>query len=311
MKHHQGMTLVELLIAMVVGLLVLLAASQAYLTAINTQRSQTDLTRLGETGRFAFLLVSRELQKAGFRNIWQVGTTATSFCRTTPTGAAIAGCNDQAYPATFDPATAGQTIPSCTGTNGNAQVANGSDVLRVRYFGEDATTTTSVTDCHGNAVARDTLVEDTLYVDQDATTGEPALFCHTSNPASTAPASRLPLVVGVESLQLLYGIDGNADGVVDRYLPWHMVASGSNTDNIIAVAVSVVVRSPSAVAIAQTSPITTFNHFGAYSSGTPTPAPATSNNDPAATFTAPAPWDRRLRLAMSSEITARNFRLCP
>ena len=89
MKRESGISLVELLIAMVIGLLVLLAVSQAYITGIGAQRSQTDVSRLNETGRFAFLHLSNAIQRAGFTNRWQPEAQPSIFARPEPLGARL------------------------------------------------------------------------------------------------------------------------------------------------------------------------------------------------------------------------------
>lgn len=319
-RPQRGFTLIELMIAIAISLILLLAISQVYLASNDTQRAQTDASRLNETGRFALALISTEVRKAGLRNIWQAGSSANKFCATTPArgGSAFVGCNDQGDPlgstpySALDPAAAttlGATPPTmtCGGTgDGNGKVSNGSDVLRVRYRGDDSTTGAAVLDCLGNTVARDLLVEDTLYVASDATTGEPALYCRTTN-GNTA----LPLVVGVESMQLLYGEDTDTDGTANRYVPWHLI---SNPDNVVSVVASFVVRSPNAVANADSS-ATPFDLFGSTYAGV-----RTSNLDSGARFTpsstlypaasgAPA-TNLRLRAMLSTEIAIKNYRDC-
>lgn len=335
MKRESGVSLVELLIAMVIGLLVLLAVSQAYITGIGAQRSQTDVSRLNETGRFAFLHISNAVERAGFTNRWQPGATAQYFCQASGTiGGAIAGCNDQLAPFTAAPSAAGVNITQCSGGSPgfNGGIANGSDVLRVRYYGEDTNTTAGTVDCQGNAVARDQLAEETFYLNTDTTSGEPALYCR-----SSISGTGVALVAGVESLQFLYGIDSNGDGIVDRYVPWQLVTTPTDLrDSVLSIHASIVARSPNAVAGALADPITRFAHFGAYSAATPWSAPGspeTTRSMPTWPIASPSPaapsingdigalfapfrsgvgtWDRRLRQLMAKEISFRNFRYCP
>ena len=58
---QRGVTLVELMIAMAIGLLIVLVVTSAYMSGIGTQRAQTDMTRLEESARFGFdLAVARD-----------------------------------------------------------------------------------------------------------------------------------------------------------------------------------------------------------------------------------------------------------
>lgn len=295
---QRGVTLVELLVAMAIGLVVVLVVSAAYLSGLNTQRSQSDMTRLQESARFAFDLLSKEMRKAGYRNTYGIypasynlgATRAQEFCVSQPAGSPIVGTNDAT------------TVTVAGG--GTATVLNSSDIITARYYGEDNAAGTaadgSVLDCGGNAVRRGTLVTDTLYVALDpSNNSEPTLFCSTTNPAGPA---NLPLIAGVESMQILYGEDtdivgGTTSGTINRYVPAHLLAS---TDNISSILVSLVIRTPNFVA----SDVRTaaFNHFG--SSYDPA-----ANTDPGSVF--PPPADRRLRLQFPTVIAVRNFSLCP
>ena len=100
MKKHSGFSLVELMIAMIIAMIVLLVVSQVYVGGLRTQRAQTEVLRLNESARFAFDLVTRELRKAGHRNVWQLGSTANEFCNVPGPGEearpAFVGLNDPA-----------------------------------------------------------------------------------------------------------------------------------------------------------------------------------------------------------------------
>ncbi len=294
-RTERGISLVEVMVAVAISLLVLLAITAAYLTTSRTQGAQSDTTRLNESGRSAFDLITREIRKAGFRNTWSLSGTATNFCSGRPVGSLLDGAND---------------LSTLTISGTLFSISNASDMLRVRYFGEDATVTGPVFDCQGYPVAAPSTpgaepVEDALFVAPDPNNGnEPTLFCHTTNPAPVVSTAyqkhpgELALVAGVESLQFVYGEDTDADGIVNRYVPWGLV---SNPDNVLSIKASLVVRSPNPVV--GYSGTRTIRHFGP-------DYPAATNGDSGAVFTTPS--DSRLRLpsALSTEIALRNFRRC-
>ena len=117
-SREKGFSLIELLVALAIGLLVTLVVMQAYLSGLGTQRAQTDLGRAQESSRFAFDLLARSLRKAGYRNPKAQGT---AFCP---------GPNVRLV-ASNDPS----AITSATfGTN--ATIVNNSDAILVRYYGE-------------------------------------------------------------------------------------------------------------------------------------------------------------------------------
>lgn len=301
--RQAGFSLVELMIAVTLGLAITLAVSMTYLAGVGTQRDDSDVTRLNETARFAFDLIARELRKAGYRNTWQLNSQAQNFCATRTTSA-LDGLND---PTQINP-----TVASFTG---NAfSIANKSDVLRVRFYGEGAGSgDSSIMDCHGYSVGQGQLVEETLFVAVDPATSEPSLYCNTANLAAPGGAATnrraaMALVTGVESLQLLYGEDSNGDGVIDRYVPRQLVGS---VDNVASVKISVVVRSPDDTNSSATS-VPTFKHFSTTTNNSFS-YDAVSNGDAGAVFggsSASSAKPKRKRLMLSSEIALRNFGYC-
>lgn len=286
--NTRGFSLVELMVAMAIGLIIAFAVTQAYVNATFTQRAQSDVARLQESARFAFDSLAHGLRKAGYKNPNATSLPGMSFCELKPYLDRFIGRNDAAglNPASAD--LSGTTLP----------VLNSSDVLRVRYYGEGiAAADGSMLDCLGNSVAANVLVEDTFFVAADAANNnEPTLFCYTSN----APASgNVPLIPGVESLQILYIEDINGNATQQRMVP---IGSVGLIDFVRGVMLSVVVRTSTAVAVDQSS-TRTFNHFGtAYAPSNAAPA-----GDAGSVFTAPA--DGRIRQQSSTTVALRN--LCP
>ena len=301
--RHHGMSLVELIIAMAVGMVILTVVSQAYLGGLQSKRANTDITRLNETSRFAFDLITRSLRKAGYSNRWGpppptgVVPGVVPFCGTTPALMAVNGA------ATIDPTAA--NLAGATNT-----VLNASDVLRVSYYGEDNAAGTaadgSVLDCHGYPVRRGQRVDEVIFVANDLATNEPSLFCYTSNPTPAIVGSHpgsLPLVTGVESMQLLFGEDVELDGVINRYVPWGLArpdGTAFSATSILSAKLSVVVRTPNAVGV--DNELRTYNHFSAPGYN----YPAVTNADGGAVFT-PTTGAGRLRSMQGVEIALRNF----
>lgn len=298
---QQGVTLIELMIALAIGLLIVLVVTSAYMSGIGAQRAQTDLTRLEESARFGFDLLSRSIRRAGFRDTHSsyppgyvgkafpdgyVGSVANEFCATTPTGSAIGGTND---PTTVD-----------LGGGVTANVVNNSDTITVRYYGQDNPAHTAadgaVLDCLGNAVRRGSLVQDRIYVAADAANGgEPTLFCSTDNPA--ANPKNLALIPGIESMQLLFAEDTDLDTVPNRYVPFNAAPNVPDPDDVRGVLVSLVVRTPNATGSDRIAkPV---KHFG---------DDYAAVNDAGSVF--PGSADGRTRLHFANYISLRNFPIC-
>ena len=66
-RWHCGLTLIEMLVAMVISLFALVSVSEIYLTTKQTRRVQTMQTPLTDEGRFAISMFQRLIAQAGFR----------------------------------------------------------------------------------------------------------------------------------------------------------------------------------------------------------------------------------------------------
>ena len=284
--REKGFSLIELLVALAIGLLVTLVVMQAYLSGLGTQRAQTDLGRAQESSRFAFDLLARSLRKAGYKNPKAPGT---GFCESS---------NVPRILVSNDPAA---ITASNFGTA--ATIVNNSDVIQVRYFGEGLatppfTTDSTMRDCLGNTIASNTQVSDTFFVAADpSNNNEPALFCYSSNATGSG---NVALVPGVESMQLLYGEDTDGDGAINRYIPGSAITN-ANANNVRSAMLSLVTRTANTNAVNRSAQ--TINHFGtSYAAGNSAPS-----GDAGSVFTTPA--DGRIRQHFSTTIALRN--LCP
>ena len=65
-RNARGLTLVELLVAMLIGAIILAAVSQVFLTSKSTHRLEEGLARVQESGRFALEFLAQDIRMAGF-----------------------------------------------------------------------------------------------------------------------------------------------------------------------------------------------------------------------------------------------------
>lgn len=66
MKRARGVTLVELMIAMVISTIVLLGVGTVYSSSKRSYKVQEEMARLQENARYAFNVMSRDIRGAGF-----------------------------------------------------------------------------------------------------------------------------------------------------------------------------------------------------------------------------------------------------
>lgn len=65
-RRQQGLTLLEILVALTMGLVVIGGTIQIYLSSSQSYRTQEALSRIQENGRFAMEILNREIRMAGF-----------------------------------------------------------------------------------------------------------------------------------------------------------------------------------------------------------------------------------------------------
>lgn len=287
-QRMAGFTLVELLVALALSGVIALAAI-ASLSVARTGFNAVDVSsQLRDNGRFASEMIQRIVVQSAFQDTnFAAATKVTGFNAVggTATIPNITGGNNQlakivsttnAIGLGTDFVTrigASLADSNCASTTDTA-CANGSDVLVVRYQTSpvvpgSATTDGTMINCAGiadtvvPATANDKVIN-VFHVARPANSTEPALMCSYFNSA-TAAWITVPLVDGVESFQVLYGLDGavgavntqftfpNADTVPDRYLnASQMVVAGvpdsaashSNWQRVRSLRIGLVLRGP-------------------------------------------------------------------
>lgn len=197
MNTHRpkGHTLLELTIAVALGLVVVLGALAAYRSQRQAFAYATDAARLHEAGMNALTLIGEQLQMAGF-----VPADATAPLA----GAALFGC-------TAGRAVGTDAAPVCEA------LSNRSDGVAVRYRGDAVSTWSATngqaTDCLGQAAgvagSAGAEIVNRFHAKASSSTGEPELYCEGTGKVGTAQ----PLVEGVERLRLRYWLAGAPQSV--------------------------------------------------------------------------------------------------
>ncbi len=205
-RFQQGVTLIELLVASATGLLVLAAGAALLLSSKAAYIAHDEHGRLQESGRHALLLLSRAVRQAGYEP-WD--QAAGPMLNLPSLSAAVRGLDARSLKA----ATVALAQPM-------ASAVNGSDVLALRFFGAGADTVDgSMLNCAGFAVPASADQEhgrgwSIFFVGKDQS-GEPELRCKYQGKTSWNSEA---MVRGVESFQVLYGLDSDADGLPNQFL---------------------------------------------------------------------------------------------
>jgi type IV pilus assembly protein PilW len=179
-----GMGMIEMLIVILISLLMLMGLFSVVYGTRTNYLAQNNLAQLQDSERLAINLVTNVVQMGGyFPN---------------PTTNTITG----ALPAV--------NVGGAVYAAGQAAWGSAGDQIFVRYL---AGTADGVMDCNGvtNTTAAPLPLVNKLYVNASN-----QLVCEVY--ANGVPGTPQPLVNGVTGMQILYGVDTNGDGSVDKYI---------------------------------------------------------------------------------------------
>ncbi|MDQ7747368.1 PilW family protein [Hydrogenophaga pseudoflava] len=210
-RTQRGLSLVELMVALTIGLFLLGAVGIIYVNTATTSRSSTLESQMNEDAALALELLQQQIRLTGFSNVDASGN------RLFP-GQAVRGCDggfDDNTAVFLDPAS-----PPLLSCNGGA----GPDALAVRYEASLLNSQT-VTDAGGvqrpgncahegitawNAQAEGaatatamTLADNRYYIADDAD-GTPSLFCQ--GRTGTGFGNATALIPNIEDMQVQYAV---------------------------------------------------------------------------------------------------------
>ena len=234
-RRVMGFTLLELLVAMSLGLFLLTGLIQVLLSNREVFRVQENSSRMQEDGRFITTVLNNTISLTGFRDDPSL-TMASQF----PAYTTLANPPAQTFQA-------GEVI---SGTDNDAgagdNVKNVTDAIAIRYRSDGA-----VRDCLGSVVANGLMSVNRFYVDDDET-----LNCRSDiyNPVTGVAVSSFsqPLIDNVEDMQISYGMStGNVfhDIAAECYIdPSVGIGVGTdcttlNFDQVVSVRISLLLHS--------------------------------------------------------------------
>jgi type IV pilus assembly protein PilW len=146
-RHQTGMTLIEIMISLLIGVFLLAGVITIFLNSKQTYRMQEGISRLQENGRFAMEFISKDVRMAGFRGcnsqapITNTLNGPTDFLYDFATGIqGFEATSTTAWTPTLTTAIAAE-IPSALG---------GSDIITIRRADDQSVTVT--THANGSAV---------------------------------------------------------------------------------------------------------------------------------------------------------------
>lgn len=216
--RQRGMTLIEIMIAMVIGLALMAGLAQVFVSGRSSYNLQERMGDLQENGRFSLFFLQRDIRLAGYPK------------------------NDASVTAFITTGTAGTVTANGTGT--------ASDVIAISYrtpklkVPAPSTPDPLFVNCLGTQLRPDTLVTATYFLQNQ--NGRLSLMCRvvsTADSTGTQTTESQPMLEGIENMQIQYGVDADAsnseaDGY--GYADFYTNASGvTNWGAVVSVRVSV------------------------------------------------------------------------
>ncbi len=258
-RDQRGLTLVELMVALVISLVIVIAAASFFIGSGRSRDTQEAASILQDNARFATDIITRNIQQAGYQNyIWSsAGAQVRREVATLDGQPDLRGYNNTAAQGGLDHGVHDRSTDR----------VNNSDTLVARFQGSGVSPGDgSIIDCLGRPQP-EPLVPVRAYsifeVQQSSATAEPELRCKYETTGSLTPVFlTAPVVRGVEKIQFMYGIDTNADSFVDQWLNAAQVdalGAGPLLDwaRVKSVRVGMILRSPNRVAVTTTAGVTT------------------------------------------------------
>jgi type IV pilus assembly protein PilW len=213
--HARGFTLVELMIAIAIGLFLTVVIAQLFVNSRTAYNTTDEVSRMQENMRFAYQLLTRTVHLTGYRaapNSHAVG----EFGLFTGGAIAIDGTNDD---------------------------VNGSDTFTVRYQGSGTPADGTIVDCTGTEIRGDEIVTNVFAIRQ-APNGRLGLFCDRSI-VGVGAVTQIEVVPDVQAMHVLYGEDTDSptDAAADRFVPR---AGVGNADNVVAIRIALLFQTATA-----------------------------------------------------------------
>ena len=213
-RQQQGFSIIELMLAFVIGLIIAGSALQLMISNSRSARVNEYIATAQENGRHSLYIMSRELRRAGYRSDAQTSPALPFY-----TG----GCG---------------RASTCTYDGGGSA----SDQIAIQYEPQVDSNSGVRRDCAGSLVQEGELTADVYYVAPDAANNNiSTLFCLGYDPESRtprAPGRPLARVEGVERLQAVYGIGPSGSNTINQYISASAV---SNWEMVRGIRVSVLV----------------------------------------------------------------------
>jgi len=225
-KKQSGLSLIELLIAMVIGLFLLVGITTSYLSSKKSSIVRDQISILEDNGRAALEILTNTLQHTGYRST-DLDLLENPFMATQPTSSSCGTGGDTSV------------LDESIFPAGNLNDADG-DIISVFYLGDEEV----FTDCAGTELPLTCRVG--ANVDSNAHRIFSAFFVDNDDNLQCAGSQNTELQTiaeGVENIQILYGLNTDDDEFksVERYVNASEIAN-DDWGQVVSIQIAILVR---------------------------------------------------------------------
>ena len=235
-QGQRGFSLIELMIALAIGLLIMATVLTIYVTSSRTSRTAEMDSQMNEDGLIALNIVQQQIRMAGYSNFENPATTDTYNFK----GAGVIGCSAAAM---YPNAATQKILTALTDADCAAASALGDGII-IRYEADAYNTVQTggagslPTNCLLQAAIRQPaigttpeyrLAENRYFVSSSVTNPTPAIYCAGGN--GTMPDYNIqiqPILDNVERMELRYGISATK-APTDTQIVTYMTAADINS----------------------------------------------------------------------------------
>jgi type IV pilus assembly protein PilW len=230
-KQQAGFSLIELMVALVIGLFVMGVVITVFVQSKRNYNQDEEIARLQESGRYAIQLLSRELAMAGFLGNMQLADSVTmslpsgTVCdidwnTESPLEKPIKVIDADSPPSCLTEALSGTEIVVIKHMRGQALSSTSADTIVMESNGKDGNMFVAPTDMTAPTDYQhwEFLVRAYYIADEDGD-GVPGLYRKRVIASGGALQVQADgnLVPGVEDFRVTYGIDSAGNGIANYY----------------------------------------------------------------------------------------------
>ena len=250
LRTQSGLTLIELMIALVISLVLVGGISTVYISSKRNYQTREQLSMMDESARVALTLLTQHLEHAGYATASKLPIGNYFYVKgdADPVAGDCGTLQSMSLSAIKANATADSAIVGADTVNRDGDNSYG-DAISIRFVGDstlnrDVLNSALNSTCWAGAISLSSaLIYNSFHVDTSTIKDSlgnyiPILYAAGSNGNSY----KKPLVNGIQNIQFMYGVDANEDGLIDKYVNATDMAA-AEWSSVTSIKVGILVRS--------------------------------------------------------------------